>query len=60
MKVGEMHMNMSSGFGVEQEGPRSWTLLLVVMRRGKNHKDNLTMDKQVAVWPHVKNQLSSI
>ncbi len=52
-------MNMSRGFGVDKEGPRSRTLLLV-MQRGKGHKDNFTMDKQVAVWRHVDYQLCSV
>ena len=30
------------------------------MRRGKGHKDNFTMDKQVAVWRHVDYQLCSV
>jgi hypothetical protein len=52
-------INMSRGFGVKKEGPRRRTLLLV-MRRGKGHKDNFRMDKQVAVWRHVDYQLCSV
>jgi hypothetical protein len=58
-KLVKCDINMSRGFGVEKEGPRSRTLLLV-MRRGKGHKDNFTTDKQVAVWRHVDYQLCSV
>jgi hypothetical protein len=58
-KLVKCDMNMSHGFGVEKAGPRSRTLLLV-MRKGKGHKDNFTMDKQVAVWRHVDYQLCSV
>jgi hypothetical protein len=49
-------INMSRGFGVDKEGPSR----LLVIRRGKGHKDNFTMDKQVAVWRHVDYQLCSV
>jgi hypothetical protein len=45
------NMNMAGGFCVEKEGPRSQTLPVVIHRK-KGHKDNFTMDKQVAVWWH--------
>jgi hypothetical protein len=50
-KLVKCDMNMMSrGFGVEdKEGPISQTLLLVMHTRGRGHKGNFTMDKQVAV-----------
>jgi hypothetical protein len=44
-------INMSRGFGPEQEGPRARIPLLVLRRGGKN-KDNFTTDKQVGCWRH--------
>jgi hypothetical protein len=57
-KYVKCNMSMTGGFGVDKEGPRSRTLLLV-MCRGKGHKDNFMLDKQVAVWHHVDYQLFS-
>ena len=52
-------MNLSNGYGPEEEGPMSRTLFLI-MRKGGLHKDRFTADKQVACWHHCQYKLCSV
>ena len=52
-------LNLSYGFGPERNGPLSRALLLI-MRRGKIHKDRHETDKQVCCWRHKSYQLCSV
>ena len=52
-------LNMSSGFGAEEEGTLSRALLLV-LRKGDVHKDRKDKDNQVACWRHKHFELCSV
>jgi hypothetical protein len=52
-------VNMSKGFGPEQEGPRA-PIPLLVLRKGDKNKDNFTTDKQVGCWRHKNYLLCSV
>jgi hypothetical protein len=52
-------LNLSCGFGPEKEGPRSWCLMLVLLR-GEAHKDRSDTDKEVGVWRHRQYLLCSV
>jgi hypothetical protein len=52
-------MNLSNGYGPEEQGPMSRTLFLI-MRKGGLHKDRFTADKQVACWRHRQYKLCSV
>jgi hypothetical protein len=52
-------INMSRGFGPEQEGPRA-RIPLLVLRKGGRNKDNFTTDKQVGCWRHKNYRLCSV
>jgi hypothetical protein len=52
-------LNLSYGFGPERNGPLSRALLLV-MRKGKVHKDRHETDKQVCCWRHKNYKLCSV
>jgi hypothetical protein len=52
-------MNLSNGYGPEEQGPMSRTLFLI-MRKGGLHKDRFTADKQVACWRHREYKLCSV
>jgi hypothetical protein len=50
-------LDLSYGFGPKQDGPLGCAFLLVI-RKGKLHKDRHKTDKQVCCWHH--KQLCSI
>jgi hypothetical protein len=52
-------MNMSNGYGPEEQGPMARTLFLV-LRKGGLHKDRFTADTQVASWRHRQYKLCSV
>jgi hypothetical protein len=52
-------LNLSYGFGPERDGPLGRALLLV-MRKGKLHKDRHETDKQVCCWRHKQYKLCSV
>jgi hypothetical protein len=52
-------INMSRGFGPEEEGSRARIPLLVLRKGGKN-KDNFATDKQVGCWRHKNYLLCSV
>jgi hypothetical protein len=52
-------LNMSSGFGAEEDGPLSRALLLV-LRKGDVHKDRKDKDNQLACWRHKHFELCSV
>jgi hypothetical protein len=50
-KMTYCHLNMSSGFGAEEDGPLSRAHLLV-LQKGDVQKDRKDKDNQVACWRH--------
>jgi hypothetical protein len=52
-------MNLSNGYGPEEQGPMARTLFLI-MRKGGKHKDRFTADTQVACWRHREYKLCSV
>lgn len=44
-------MNLTTGFGPEEEGPQS-RILTMVLRQGDIHKDHHITDRQVGWWRH--------
>ncbi len=52
-------LNLSYGFGPEQDGPLGHVLLLA-MRKGKLHKDRHGTDKEVCCWHHKQYKLCSV
>jgi hypothetical protein len=52
-------INLSSGFGPEEDGPRA-RIPLLVLRKGGRNKDNFTTDRQVGCWRHKDYRLCGV
>ena len=52
-------LRCSRGFGPERDGPGARTLMLV-MRKGRAHKDRFTSTKQVCCWVHREFECCSV
>jgi hypothetical protein len=58
-KLNFCDLNVSRGYGPEEDGPLSRALLLV-LRKGPVHKDRKDKDQQVGCWRHKHYELCSV
>lgn len=52
-------LRLSRGFGPQQDGDGARALMLV-LRKGRAHKDRFTTAKQVCCWPHKEFECCSV